>query len=202
MDKIVKGYPNWDVPLNKNIDEYNETMGNAELLTEDKTVKGAINEIKTANDEIIEKIKDDTQINTADISNLKTSVAQNTSSLNAKANQADLNTANTNISALQTSVGTSLTLSNGTKVWATAQRINKTVTIYIAVSIALTSNVAICTLPTGFTPLQPIQGIASENASGSYQTGFRIDNTGVITLYSNSQSTVRTYIINVTYVTA
>lgn len=125
-----------------------------------------------------------------------------TSQMNEKANQSDLNATNTNVNALQTSVGTSLTLSNGTKVWGTAQKINKTVTLYIAVSIALTSNVAICTLPTGFTPLQPIQWIASENASGSYQTGFRIDSTGVITLYSNSQSTVRTYIINVTYVTA
>lgn len=83
MDKIVKGYPNWDIPLNANIDEYNATMGNAELLTEDKTIKGAINEIKTKNDETIGKIKDDTQINTADISNLKTSVAQNTTQLNA-----------------------------------------------------------------------------------------------------------------------
>lgn len=90
MDKIVKGYPNWDVPLNKNIDEYNETIGNAELLTKDKTVIGAINEIKTGNDEIIEKIKDDTQINTADISNLKTSVAQNTSSLNDKVNKSSI----------------------------------------------------------------------------------------------------------------
>ena len=90
MDKIVKGYPNWDIPLNANIDEYNATMGNAELLTEDKTIKGAINEIKTKNDETIGKIKDDTQINTADISNLKTSVAQNTSSLNEKANKTDV----------------------------------------------------------------------------------------------------------------
>ena len=82
MDKIVKGYPNWDVPLNKNIDEYNETIGNAELLTKDKTVKGSINEIKTENNEVIKKIKDDTQVNTADISNLKTSVAKNTAQLN------------------------------------------------------------------------------------------------------------------------
>lgn len=89
MDKIVKGYPNWDIPLNANIDEYNATMGNAELSTEDKTIKGAINEIKSKNDETIGKIKDDTQINTADISNLKTSVAQNTSSLNAKANKSN-----------------------------------------------------------------------------------------------------------------
>ena len=94
MDKIVKGYPNWDIPLNANIDEYNETMGNAELLTEDKTVKGAINEIKTGNDETIGKIRDDTQINTADISNLKTSVAQNTSSLNESTNSKDITLVN------------------------------------------------------------------------------------------------------------
>lgn len=89
MDKIVKGYPNWDVPLNKNIEEYNTTMGNAELLTEDKTIKGAINEIKTKNDETIGKIKDDTQINTADISNLKTSVAQNSSQLKESTKEID-----------------------------------------------------------------------------------------------------------------
>lgn len=79
MEKITKGYPNWDVPYNANVDEYNNTIGNVDLKTTDKTIKGAINEVK----DITDDIKEDVQINTADISNLKTSVSNNTSSLNA-----------------------------------------------------------------------------------------------------------------------
>ena len=83
MEKITKGYPNWDVPYNANVDEYNNTIGNVDLKTTDKTIKGAINEVK----DITDDIKEDVQINTADISNLKTSVSNNTSSLNALANR-------------------------------------------------------------------------------------------------------------------
>lgn len=79
MNKITKGYPNWDVPYNENVDEYNNTIGNEELVTTSKTIKGAINEIHNVADDV-------TTIN-ADISNLKTSVAQNTSQLNEKANK-------------------------------------------------------------------------------------------------------------------
>lgn len=74
MKKITKGYPNWDVPYNENVDEYNNTIGNEELLTTSTTIKGAINEIHNVADDV-------TTIN-ADISNLKISVSQNTSQLN------------------------------------------------------------------------------------------------------------------------
>ena len=66
MEKITKGYPNWDVPYNANVDEYNNTIGSAELETEDKTIVGAINEVKENSD----SIKENVQINSADISNL------------------------------------------------------------------------------------------------------------------------------------
>ena len=78
MNKITKGYPNWDVPYNENVDEYNNTIGNEELLTTSKTIKGAINEIHNVADDV-------TTIN-ADISNLKTNVSKNTSQLNALTN--------------------------------------------------------------------------------------------------------------------
>lgn len=84
MQKITKGYPNWDVPYNENVEEYNNTIGNIELDTENKTIKGAINEVKNN----LDNIKENEQINAADISKLKTSVAQNASSLNEKANLA------------------------------------------------------------------------------------------------------------------
>ncbi|WP_321833497.1 hypothetical protein [Clostridium butyricum] len=86
MQKITKGYPNWDVPYNENVEEYNNTIGNVELETEDKTIKGAINEVKNN----LDNLKDGTQINTADISNLKTSVAQNSASLNENANDIEI----------------------------------------------------------------------------------------------------------------
>lgn len=77
MNKITKGYPNWDVPYNENVEEYNNTIGNVELDTEDKTIKGAINEVKNN----LDNIKENEQINAADISNLKTSVANNAQSI-------------------------------------------------------------------------------------------------------------------------
>lgn len=83
MEKITKGYPNWDVPYNFNVDEYNNTIGNAELKTEDKTLKGAINEVKGS----VDNVKDEVLINTSDISNLKTSVSNNTAQLKDLANE-------------------------------------------------------------------------------------------------------------------
>lgn len=74
MQKITKGYPNWDAPYNENVDEYNNTIGNEELLTKNKTIKGAINEIKN--------VADDVTTLDADISNIKKNVAENTSKLN------------------------------------------------------------------------------------------------------------------------
>ena len=53
MNKITKGYPNWDVPYNENVDEYNNTIGNEELVTTSKTIKGAINEIHNVADDLI-----------------------------------------------------------------------------------------------------------------------------------------------------
>ena len=86
MNKITKGYPNWDVPLNNNIQEYNDTIGTENMGTTSTTIKGAIKELKDSIDTNKTDLSDKVQTNTADISNLKTKNTEITTQMNENAN--------------------------------------------------------------------------------------------------------------------
>ena len=78
MKQITKGYPNWDVPYNENVDEYNNTIGNTNMGTTATTITGAIKEIKERTETETSKI----QTVVADVNNNKTKIAEHTSQLN------------------------------------------------------------------------------------------------------------------------
>ena len=84
IQMITKGYPNWDKPLNENIQEYNDTIGTEEMGTIATTVKGAIKELKKSIDSNKSDLSDKVQTNTADISNLKTKNTEINSQLENK----------------------------------------------------------------------------------------------------------------------
>ena len=93
MKQITKGYPNWDVPYNENVDEYNKTIGNTNMETKATTITGAIKEIK----ELAETETSKIQTVVADVNNNKTKIAEHTSLLNDKVNKSDIaNDCNTN----------------------------------------------------------------------------------------------------------
>ena len=80
MKQITKGYPNWDVPYNENVEEYNNTIGNTNMGTTATTITGAIKEVK----ELINTKGGEIQTVVADVNNNKTKIAEHTSQLNAK----------------------------------------------------------------------------------------------------------------------
>ena len=86
MKQITKGYPNWDVPYNENVEEYNNTIGNVNMGTTATTITGAIKEIK----ELAETETSKIQTVVADVNNNKTKIAEHTSQLNAKVNKSSV----------------------------------------------------------------------------------------------------------------
>lgn len=82
MKQITKGYPNWDVPYNENVEEYNNTIGTINMGTTATTITGAIKEVK----ELINTKGGEIQTVVADVNNNKTKIAEHTSQLNDMVN--------------------------------------------------------------------------------------------------------------------
>ena len=110
MNKITKGYPNWDVPYNENVEEYNNTIGNVNMGTTATTITGAIKEVK----ELAETETSKIQTVVADVNNNKTKIAEHTSQLNE--NMKDITNNTNNITNHSSSLVTSIDGVHGLKV--------------------------------------------------------------------------------------